>query len=54
LGSTHWMAISATFHKASRLGFEAFTIGSKILFILPSWRLIRAYSTNAYILLYLK
>jgi len=30
------MAISTTFHMASRLGFEAFIIGSKFLFILPS------------------
>jgi hypothetical protein len=50
LGSTHWMAISATFHKTSIWGFEAFTIGSKILSMFPAWRLDRTYSTHKHII----
>ncbi len=50
LGSTHWRAISATFHKTSIWGFEVFTIGSKILSMFPAWRLDRTYSTHTHII----
>jgi hypothetical protein len=53
LGSTHWMAIFATFHKTSIWGFETSTMGSKILSMFPTWRLDRTYSTHTYYLYFL-